>query len=149
MQNCFLGKRPSLDHKNKPFRGKNAWRAKLAGQDILENLMRIVVWGMQGDLSFFVKDLRMTNWNASGLGGMFNFCWANTLPLEDPDSRPWTHAQKDCKWGQGLYQADPYAKIAPSNHPIFQLITRFFLMLDCLHCLEQDGVSSHCVAVVL
>ena len=77
---------------------------------------------------------------------MCSFCCANTLPLEDPESVPWTHAQKGCKWRKGLYQADPWAKILPSNHPIFLLITRFFLMLDCLRVLEQDGVSSHIVA---
>ena len=146
LEACFLGIRPSLDHNKQPFRGKQAWRAKLAGKPILESLMRIVLWGMQGDLSFFVKDLRMKNFNAAGLEGMCNFCWANTLPLEDPESVPWTHAQKGCKCRKGLYQADPRAKILPSNHPIFLLITRFFLMLDCLRVLEQDGVSSHIVA---
>ena len=121
----------------------------MAGQDILKSKMRLVLWGLLGDLDFFFKDLGMRNWNACGEGGMCNFCPANTLPLEDPSSVPWTDARKSALWKALKYilNLEVWAHVPPSSHPLWQLdgMSRFFFMLDCLHCLESKGVASHCV----
>jgi hypothetical protein len=147
LEACFSGKRPKVDHRGRAFKGNQAWRAKLADKDILANKMRIVLWGILGDLDFFFKDLGTKHWNAAGEGGMCNFCPANTLPLNDPLAIPWTDHRKKALWKFLCYLASQWASIPPSSHPIWQLdgLTRFFLMQDCLHILEQAGVSSHCV----
>ena len=36
MQACFEGKKPKLNHRGRPFKGLDAWRAKVAGKDILK-----------------------------------------------------------------------------------------------------------------
>ena len=144
---CLSGKRPSSDHRGRPFKGNQAWRGKLAGQDLLKSKKRAVLWGILGDLDFFFKDLKTKHWNAKGLGGMCNFCPANTLPLEDPDAVPWQDHRKKASWRALIFLAALWAGIPPSSHPIWQLpgLSRFHLMQDCLHILEQNGVSSHCV----
>ena len=90
----------------------------------------------------------MKHWNAAGEGGMCNFCPANTLPLQDPACIPWTDHRKKALWRSLIYLAEHWSSIPPSSHPIWQVdgMSRFFFMLDSLHCFEQKGVSSHCVA---
>jgi hypothetical protein len=147
---CFLQNKfgiPKVDHRGQPFKGNQAWRAKLAGKDILKCKKRPVLWGILGDLDFFFKDLRGKHWNASGEGGMCNFCPANTFALDHPLAIPWTDHRLAALWKALVYLASVWAAIPPSTHPLWQLdgISRFYLMQDCLHILEQNGVSSHCV----
>ena len=88
MEAVFSGKRPLLDHRKRPFKGKDAWRARVAGEEILKCRKRLVNWGLLGDLDFFVNDLGLKHWNAKGEEGMCNFCGANTLPPENFFVRP-------------------------------------------------------------
>ena len=148
MQCVFEGKRPFLDHRNRPFKGNQAWRKKVAGQFILKSEMGGACWGILGDLEFDWKILGMVHWGAAGEGGMCNFCPANNFPLEHPLSMPWTDFRKSALCKALVYLAENWAAIPPSSHPIWQVpgITRFFIMLDSLHINEQKGVASHCVA---
>ena len=149
LEACFLGRRPSKDHNGRHLTG---WRKKVAGQPILKSGLRVVIWGVLGDLDYFFKDLGMKHWSAAGEGGMCECCPANTLPLDHPASIPWNDFKKTAWWRLLCYLASLWAALPPSEHPLWLAklgLTRFFLMWDSLHICEQRGVASHCVGNAL
>jgi hypothetical protein len=65
---CWDGRHPHVNWAGEPF-ARGSEMEQLAGQDILPNGWRAVLWQVQGDLEWFANHLGLPHWRSD------NFCW--------------------------------------------------------------------------
>ena len=143
-KSVFEGKWAKEDHLGGELTGR---RKNLAGQAICKGKYRMVCWGLLGDTDFFANDLNCKHWGAlqkkDGLGEICEACPANNSTF------PWNHWSESALCKLFCYKPEEWAAVLVSDHPIWELVTRFFIHYDGLHILEQNGCTAHAVASAL
>ena len=118
-----------------------------SGEQLVSSGDRFVLWCVCGDGDFFVNDLHFPHWNSDSM------CLG--LCLAQKASGPWCYNdfRASSKWRSRPLSTTFLIEnhLAPHRHPWFNAkgVTVFMLMMDVLHCLDQNGCRSHLIGSLL
>jgi hypothetical protein len=139
MDAIAAGVHPHTDENGNPWPLRSD-RASLAGKPLMPGGLFGVMWGMTGDLDYFMKDLGLPYHSS------LKFCWRCDC---DRSAKPWNDFRRSAAW-----RATVFTPLQVRNReldlPLFQAseMSPLMLMFDVMHVLDL-GICAHVIANIL
>ena len=139
MDAISAGKHPSVDENGDIWQAGSE-RSALAGQPLMPNNIFGVMWGMTGDLDYFMKDLGLPYHSSE------SFCWRCKCNRSD---KPWNDFRRNSAWRATILKPLE-VKSLQLNLPLFRAdcMSALMLMFDIMHVCDL-GIVAHVIANVL
>ena len=133
------GCHPAVDEEGKPWPANHV-RSAVAGKPLMAGNRFGVMWGMTGDLDYFMKDLGLPYHSSA------EFCWRCKCNRSD---KPWNDFRDNAAWRSEI-RTPLQVKALHLSNPLFAAseMSALMLMFDVMHVCDL-GITGHVIANTL